>query len=244
MDGQRLLDLNPALDVASLAATFARDRRLQIRNVLTEASAHIVHRILAEETPWGLAWQAGSQGPERLRQAEVAALAGPDWQKRSQASMASMRWGDYAFAYASYSMVDGYVEKWEPGGPHDLLLEYLNDKPVMDLVRTISGIPELVKVDAQATLYGPNHFLAVHNDKHANAGRRVAYVLNMCAETWRPDWGGYLNFYDDDGDVIAGFRPRFNALNLFSVPQRHNVSFVPPFAATGRYAITGWFLDR
>jgi len=59
-----------------------------------------------------------------------------------------------------------------------------------------------------------------------------------------PDWGGYLNFYDDDGDVIAGYRPRFNALNLFAVPQQHNVSFVPPFAAVARYAITGWFRDR
>ena len=47
-----------------------------------------------------------------------------------------------------------------------------------------------------------------------------------------------------DADVIAGYRPRFNALHLFAVPQRHNVSFVPPFAAVARYAITGWFRDR
>jgi Rps23 Pro-64 3,4-dihydroxylase Tpa1-like proline 4-hydroxylase len=125
-----------------------------------------------------------------------------------------------------------------------MLLEYLNDRPVMDLVRAISGIPELVKVNAQATLYGPTQFLAVHTDQQAEVGRRVAYVLSMCAEDWRPDWGGYLHFYDDDGDVIAGYKPRFNALNLFAVPQRHNVTFVPPFAPVGRYAITGWFMDR
>jgi hypothetical protein len=29
-----------------------------------------------------------------------------------------------------------------------------------------------------------------------------------------------------------------------TVPQRHNVSFVPPFAPAARYAITGWFRDR
>jgi len=244
MEGQRLLDLNPALDVKALAATFARDRRLQVRDVLTQASAHIVHRILSEETPWGLAWQAGTQGPERIRHDAVTAITPEGWEKRAQATMAAMRWGDYAFSYTSYSMVDAYVEKWASDGPHDMLLEYLNDKPVMDLVRAISGIPELVKADAQATLYAPNDFLAVHNDKHAAAGRRVAYVLSMCAESWRPDWGGYLNFFDDDGDIIKGFRPRFNALNLFAVPQRHHVSFVPPFAAVARYAITGWFLDR
>jgi Rps23 Pro-64 3,4-dihydroxylase Tpa1-like proline 4-hydroxylase len=113
----------------------------------------------------------------------------------------------------------------------------------MDLVRAITGTPELIKADAQATLYAPQQFLSVHNDEHASAGRRIAYVLNLCAEEWRPEWGGYLLFHDDDGDVIAGFRPRFNALNLFAVPQRHSVSFVAPFAAMARYAITGWFRD-
>ena len=61
---------------------------------------------------------------------------------------------------------------------------------------------------------------------------------------WRPDWGGYLNFYDEDGDIVAGYRPRFNALNLFLVPQKHAVSYVPPFAPQARFAITGWFRDR
>jgi Rps23 Pro-64 3,4-dihydroxylase Tpa1-like proline 4-hydroxylase len=244
MDGQRLLELNPALDVAALAKAFARDRRLQVRNLLTEASARIVQRILAEDTPWGLSWQAGAQGPERIARDALAAMPAAERQARLQAAMVAMRGSGYAFSYWSYPMVDAYVGKWNPDGPHDLLLEYINDRPVMDLVRAISGMPDLVKADAQATLYAPNHFLAVHNDEHASAGRRIAYVLNLCAEDWRLDWGGYLNFYDDDGDVIAGYRPRFNALNLFAVPQKHNVSFVPPFAAVARYAITGWFRDR
>jgi SM-20-related protein len=244
MDGQRLLDVNPALDVPALAATFARDRRLQVRDVLTEASARIVHRILAEDTPWGLSWQAGAQGPDRLRPGALAAMSAAERQARSQALVAAMRGRDYAFGYSSYPLVDAYVGKWNPAGPHDMLLEYINDRPVMDLVRAISGMQDLVKADAQATLYGPNHFLAVHTDEHASAGRRIAYVLSLCAEDWRPDWGGYLNFYDDDGDVIAGYRPRFNALNLFAVPQKHNVGFVPPFAPVARYAITGWFRDR
>lgn len=244
MQGQRLLDVNPALDVAALAAAFARDRRLQVREVLTDASAQIVHRILAAETPWGLSWQAGARGPESVRRAALVALPAAERQARAQALMAAMQGPDYAFAYSSYPLVDAYVDKWNPDGPHDMLLEYINDKPFMDLARAISGIPELVKADAQATLYGPNQFLAVHSDKHSGMGRRIAYVLNLCAQDWRPDWGGYLNFYNDDGDVIAGYRPRFNALNLFAVPQQHNVTFVPPFAPVARYAITGWFLDR
>ena len=244
MDGPRLLDLNPGLDVPALAAVFARDRRVQVRGALTEASAREIHRILAEATPWGLAWQAGAHGPERIRAEALAAMPAAERQARSQATVAVMRGTGYAFAYSSYPMVDAYLARWDPGGPHDALLEYINGAPAMELVRAITGIPELVKADAQATLYAPHHFLAVHNDQHNDAGRRVAYVLNLCAEDWRPDWGGYLHFFDDDGDVIAGYRPRFNALNLFAVPQRHNVSFVPPFAPLARFAITGWFRDR
>jgi Rps23 Pro-64 3,4-dihydroxylase Tpa1-like proline 4-hydroxylase len=75
-------------------------------------------------------------------------------------------------------------------------------------------------------------------------GWQVAYVMNFCAEEWRPDWGGYLLFYDEDGDVVAGFKPRFNALNLFRVPQKHSVTYVAPFAPIARFAITGWFRDR
>jgi Rps23 Pro-64 3,4-dihydroxylase Tpa1-like proline 4-hydroxylase len=244
MDGPRLLDLDPGLDVAALAAAFARDRRVQVRDVLTETSARTIHRILAEETPWGLAWRAGDRGPEKIRHDALAAMPAAEQKARSQATMAAMRGSDYAFSYLSYPIVEAYLGKWSPDGPHDLLLEYLNDKPVMELVRAITGMPDLVKVDAQATLYAPNQFLAVHNDEHSGVGRRVAYVLNLCAVDWRPDWGGYLNFYDGDGDVVAGFRPRFNALNLFAVPQQHAVTYVAPFAPLARYAITGWFLDR
>lgn len=236
-----MLAINPALGLPALRAAFARDRRVQVRDVLTDASARAIHRVLRDDTPWGMSWQAGAHGPHAMRQAQLAAM--PDAERDAQ-TLAAMRGGDYAFGYASYPLVQAYLGRWVPGGPHDQLLEHINAAPVLDFVRDVTGIPELVKADAQATLYAPGHFLAVHNDQHAERGRRVAYVLNLCADDWRPDWGGYLQFYDADGDVIAGYRPRFNALNLFAVPQLHNVSFVPPFAPVARYAITGWFRDR
>jgi Rps23 Pro-64 3,4-dihydroxylase Tpa1-like proline 4-hydroxylase len=123
------------------------------------------------------------------------------------------------------------------------LIELINDEPFLDLARAVTGLAQLTKADGQATLFAQGQFLAAHDDSHVAEGWRVAYVLNLCALDWRPEWGGYLLFYDDEGDVVAGFRPRFNTLNLFLVPQRHAVTFVPPFAPVGRYAITGWFRD-
>ena len=57
---------------------------------------------------------------------------------------------------------------------------------------------------------------------------------------WRADWGGLLLFQDADGHVSEGYVPKFNALNLFAVPQTHAVSQVASFATASRLSITGW----
>ncbi len=241
---RELFSLNPLLDPAGLAEQFRRDGRVQVRDVLTDAAAAAVHEILAGATPWGLAWQAGSDGPTALRAQALA--TDPIGQQRAiaGATAAAAGRGDYAFQFAQYPILDAYLGGWSPGGPHDLLLEHLNSEDFLTFIRQVTGIPEILKGDAQATLYAPGHFLGLHTDSHVGEGWRVAYVFNFCREEWRPDWGGYLNFYNNDGDIVAGYRPRFNALNLFSVPRAHAVSYVPPFAPVGRFAVTGWFRDR
>ena len=239
-----LFEVNPALDRASLAARFAADRRVQIRDVLTEETARTVHRVLTQETPWGLAWKAAEDGPNAIRREQLAAMRREDHAAIGQKVTAAMRGRDYGFVYSFYPILDAYLGKWAEGSPQDLLLEHINAEPFLDLVRQVTGMPDLVKADAQATLYAPGQFLAMHDDSHVAEGWRIAYVMNFCAEDWRPDWGGYLMFYDEAGDVVAGFRPRFNALNLFAVPQRHNVTLVAPYAPVARFAITGWFRDR
>jgi Rps23 Pro-64 3,4-dihydroxylase Tpa1-like proline 4-hydroxylase len=243
-DAVRLLDINPALDRRALSRRFAADKRVQIRDVLTEETAANIHRILSRNTPWGLAWQAGKDGPHNVPEPKLRQFGPQDAAQMQHKLVAAMSGRDYGFAYGQYPMVLAYLEQWNAGGPHDALLELINDAPFLNLVREVTGLAELAKADAQATLYGPGQFLAAHDDSHVAEGWRVAYVLNMCAGDWRPEWGGYLLFYDEEGDVVTGFKPRFNTLNLFLVPQRHAVTFVPPFAPIGRYAITGWFRDK
>lgn len=239
-----LFDLNPAIETATLAARFKADRRVQIRELLTPQSAEALHHVLAHQTRWGLAWRAGDDGPHGMDSRQLAAMSPSDRQALTAKIFGTMQGQGYAFSYARYPILDAYLGRWDPDGPHDILLEHINAEPFLDLVRVVTGMPELKKADAQATLYAPNHFLPRHIDAHSAEGWRVAYVLSMCREDWRPDWGGYLQFFDDDGDIVAGYRPRFNALSLFAVPAPHAVSYVPPFAPIGRYAITGWFRER
>jgi SM-20-related protein len=237
-----LVELNPDLDKAALSAAFARTGRMQVRDVLSPGSAAALRDLLVNGTPWGLAWQAGAANPPQLVRAEELSSMAEDRLKAICDKAAADV--EYGFAYYSYPLVTAYLQRWSPGGPHDRLLEQLNATPVLDFIRLITGIPEIVKMDGQATLYGPRHFLRMHNDAQTERGRRVAYVLNMTLGEWQPHWGGYLNFFDDDWDVEQAFRPRFNSLNLFCVPQWHSVSEVTSVAPQARYAITGWARDR
>lgn len=239
-----LFTLNPRLDRKRLAVQFQRDGRVQVRDVLSEEAATEVHNILARSTPWGLAWQAGEDGPHSVRAAALNSDAAGQQGRIADTTAAAGQRGEYAFQFAQYPILDAYLGEWAKDGPHDLLLEHINAEPFLGLVREVTAIDSIRKGDAQATLYAPGHFLGLHVDSHVAEGWRIAYVLNLCREEWKPDWGGYLNFYDADGDVVAGYRPRFNALNLFAVPCPHSVTYVPPFAPIGRFAITGWFRDR
>lgn len=238
-----LFEINPKIDQAAYAQSFKRQKRVQIGDFLTEETAREILGILQKHTPWGLSWKAGNNEPQALRHHDMRSLSQQDRAAMDKALAQSMACDEYAFIYASYPMVPAYQQKWDEGGVFDLLLEYINDQPFLDLMRNVTGITELKKADAQATFFAPGHFLAAHNDSHVAEGWRIAYVMNFTAAKWRPEWGGQLNFLDQQGNIEAGYLPRFNSINLFAVPQQHFVSQVSHFAPLGRFAHTGWLRD-
>lgn len=239
-----MLELNPQLDRSALATEFARTGRVQIRNILTQESARTIQNIVQQQTPWGLVWAAGDEGPTFVKAEQLGQLSQSEAASIQNKIADAVRGDRYALLYSSYPLVAAYLERWNPGSAQEQLLKGINSQSFLDLIREVCAIPEIVKADGQATLYAPGHFLAHHNDSEQERGRRVAYVLNLTVGEWRPEWGGYLNFYDDDFEIIQAMRPRFNSLNLFRVPQVHSVGYVPLFSPIGRYAVTGWARDR
>ena len=238
-----ILVLNPDLDREALAAEFAIDGRIQIRDVLVAPSASRIADLLTSETPWGISWQAGNDGPHKLRREEAVAMTQNQWQEVYAKLGAAARAGAFAFIYTQYQAYDAQRESWSLDLRHDQLVNDINSTAMLDLVREVTGMSQILWSDAQATLYGQQQFLGFHQDV-SDQGWLIAYVLGFAPADWRPDWGGYLNFFDDTGDIIHGYRPRFNALTLFRIPRDHNVSYVPGFAPNGRFAISGWFRDR
>ena len=244
MSAPGLFALSPAIDRDAVRAALATRRFAQIENVLEPHAADALWQVLRHQTPFGLAWAGDGQpngqhvAPEQMRQLSPAQKAA-----MGNGAASAAGGGRFAFLYGQYPLVESYKQQWHPGHPLYQLLEEINAPQAIDFARQVSGHDDIIRADAQATLYAGGHFLTEHDDLVESEGRRLAYVLNL-ARDWRPDWGGYLNILDDAGNIVAGFMPRFNCLNLFTVPLRHNVSLVAPFAPVGRLAITGWFRNR
>lgn len=123
------------------------------------------------------------------------------------------------------------------------VLAKLNSEDCLAKIRNLSSNSDINYANMQVTRFSPGQFLARHNDVVDAESRRVAYVINHSPK-WHPDWGGILQFFDQEGETTESWCPKFNALSLFDVKNVHSVSYVTPFAKTSRYSITGWFGKR
>jgi Rps23 Pro-64 3,4-dihydroxylase Tpa1-like proline 4-hydroxylase len=234
------LQLNPGLDVGALARDFARHGRLHVRNLLTSDAAARLHRCLEQETDYSVAIMT-EQGAQY---AKPAALAQPDLMRQVQIGAYNRAHdGQFSFLYDVHVVTQTGAPY--PQASHYLraATDFLEGPAFLELCRKVTGLSDIAFADAQATRYRPGHFLTLHDDNVPEQKRLAAYVLNLTPR-WRPEWGGMLLFLDGDGHVDQGFMPAFNALNIFTVPQRHVVSQVAPFAGGPRLSITGWLRAR
>lgn len=119
----------------------------------------------------------------------------------------------------------------------------LNSEVILDTIRELTGKSDINYASMQATKYIPGQFLTRHKDDVQSEGRKLAYVFNLSPE-WHPDWGGLLQFFNDEGETLESWTPSFNTLSLFDVKHIHSVTYLTPFAKKPRYALTGWFGTR
>lgn len=228
--------INPDLDTASLSATFQREGRVLIRNffdpVVIDALARAVDGI-----DWSLSFR--DAGGDRLLSGEQLSQLNPEQRAALADGIHKLAGQEFQFSFYTDSLVAAAKR-----GDSDLLARFMRwmaDEQFMVKIREISGVQEINRVYAQATMYTRGSFLVVHDDHVDNEDRRLAYVINLTRH-WRADWGGALSFCAPDGSISESFFPHFNSLSLFRVPQSHFVSYVPPFAQGERTAITGWLI--
>ena len=230
------LRLNADLDVDALATAYAEKKRLHIPDILETDTAEAIAKCLTEQVPWGFAY---FDGEPKYHRAEVLARMPADEQQKILEHVTERARTGFQYAYNTYPMLDAYLQKWNQVPLLDRVLEFINTPETLEFMRKLTGRSDIIKGDAQATRYGPNQFLKFHTDDVHEEYRVAAFVFNFTRD-WDPDWGGYLQFYDKNWDIADAFLPRFNALNIFTVPQNHAVSCVAHYATGQRYAITGW----
>ena len=231
------LSTNPALDVAALAEAYQARKRIQIREFLSRDSAQQAHADL-EALPWGLVY---NEGP-RVVQLHAHALAQLS-EREAVPIMAGIRErarDQYQFLYAFYPVLTAYFSPQVARHGIFQLFELINSEAVLDTIRRITGLTHIRWADGQATWYKPGHFLKAHTDEEAATGRVAAYVMNL-SPVWERDWGGFLQFFDAHDNIEEAFKPSFNTLNLFTIPQMHSVSMVSTYVTEKRIAMTGWF---
>ncbi len=231
------IELNPSLDPDALAAEYRGRRRMQIRDFLSEQSARAVYDEL-HQLPWGLVYNDGANvvqmAPDRVAELDgreaARIMAGIQERARSQ----------YQFLYSYFPLLTAYFSPNSPRFGIFDFYEFINNPRTLALIRTVTGLDNIRWADGQATWYKPGHFLKAHTDEEAATGRLAAYVMNL-SPTWERDWGGLLQFFDADDNVEQAFKPSFNTLNIFTIPQHHSVSMVATYVQAERMAVTGWF---
>jgi hypothetical protein len=231
-----LLELNPALDLRSLAERFAVAERLQIADFLTKASAQVLRDDLLACDRWRRVINGGGKVYE-IGAAEFEALPLVERERINAAVEAEAAYG-FQFRYEVARVRDSVADRQASMSRLVEFARLMSSDAVLAVLQAISGASPLVFADAQATRYRQGDFLTRHDDNVAGKHRKLAYVLSL--SDWQAEWGGLLVFSDDRGDVAGTIVPHFGALSLFAVPQQHSVGFVAPFAPAPRLSITGW----
>ncbi|MCL1635813.1 hypothetical protein M2650_14380 [Luteimonas sp. SX5] len=226
-------DLNPARWRRALA----QHGRAQIPEFLHPQEAFALYRCLAEQLSWHLA--AGG-GDRAWVSARGAYPEGDAYQQIAMRAHDRAQRG-HQYLHDCYAPDDARNEDESGGLAIDAVPDSFNSAEFLSRIRMLTGDIALSRVGVQAIRLRPGQFLLPETSTAADDGRRYAYMLHL-SPVWRAEWGGLLQSIDDQGDIGETFLPRWNALTVFRLPQRRQVTLVAPWAHRPQYGIGGYWL--
>ena len=243
------LQLNQNLDTTKLSADFKLAKRIRIENILEPRSAEGIFSCLKDYTAWELRYSGPNSEPLQVSHQELIEMSADE--------LTTLATGVHTRGATSYQ----YIHKYFP--MVDLIMAgnvtnksmlfdiatFLNSSQVIRFFREITNNNKLVKLDPSANLYEPSHFKNLHDDMRQDEKiqdrsiKRYGFVFGF-TKNWSVNWGGNLSFYPGPNPTMAETTyPIFNSLEIFEIPILHRISMVMPFAAKGRYTITGWLRE-
>ena len=229
--------INPQLDLERIGRALQIEGRVLVRDFFLPEVVDAL-AVAVEQIDWSLTYR-DTKGDRRLSGDVLRSLA-PQQRMELNEGILNVARHEFQFSFLTESLADAVKR-----GDTSLLARFtrwMADDAFLSVMRQLSGLPEINRLFAQATMYSRGNFLTAHDDHVKAENRRLAYVINL-TRAWRPDWGGLLHLSAPDGSVLDSYFPHFNSMALFLVPQTHYVSYVAPFAAGERNAITGWLIS-
>lgn len=230
--------LNSSLDISQLADTYRIDQRVRVTDVLDPEVAQRLHTILAERVEYRLAYVAGEQNLS-ITMEQLGALS-PEQRRDLFGGLYAEASRGVGFLYGRFHLSEIKNGAHEELEFLDEFYRFLNSDEMFAFIQGVTAIGDIRSADAQATAYRAGHFLTRHRDDLSGQQRRAAYVFGF-SQAWHPDWGGLLQFFEEDGTPRDAWMPQFNTLSLFGVGHIHSVTHIAPYAAAPRLSVTGWF---
>ena len=229
--------LSISLDKEAIRQDLERQGYAQIPDVLLSVDADRVYKALLGETPWNFVFTDHGKHVD-MTEAQLGEMDKQQIVQLQQAIYAQAQ-NSFQYCYNNYPIFDAYKAGENKGHILHEFYEWLNGENFLGFVRTVTGFDDISFLDAQATRYKPGHFLTTHDDTHEDKNRRAAYIFGFTPD-WPADWGGFLQLLDENDNIRYGLRPGFNSLNILTVPQKHSVGLVAPFAGGMRMSVSGW----
>ncbi len=231
--------INPDLDSQSLASSFKQDNRLMIENFLLPDVAARIHDACLDSVPFNIVYVLDGIYQSKSEQ-DMAGLS-PQQKQELNTKILTAAGQGVGFLYCGYLMSRAEKTQNKKLAFLHKVFEYIGSEEVLSFVRKMTGNDDITGAEPQYTRFTPGHFLTRHRDVVPGRGRRFAFVLGM-TRGWHPDWGGLLQFYQEDGTPRDAWMPRFNVLSIFDVSHIHAVTYVTPYARVPRLSLTGWFV--
>ena len=224
---------NPTVDLTQYKRGFGINKRVRISDFLDISKAKALSKTLCEDIQFNTAL---------FHEGKNVELTNEQWNSLTDKQKQSVYCQLMTNAASGIGFIYGRrkVQIDDPVSDLSNAFSAINNDTFFEKIRALTGMSDINCVNMQATRYSPGQFLTRHNDVVEAERRRLAYVINL-APQWHPDWGGLLQFYEEDGTTTESWAPEFNTLSLFDVKHIHSVSYVTPFAQQPRYALTGWF---
>lgn len=225
------------IDFLPYAKTFATQGWVQIENILADAAADSLLNKLEQWPEWNLVTRLAGQ--HRSFDAAAMLNIAADQREAFLNHVYAEATKGFQYLYERFPLYDRAMQQQALDPDFAALFQLLRSEAFMQLLKNISGCQRITFTDGQITQYRAGHFLTLHDDKDDAAGRELAFVLNL-SKNWQPDFGGFLQFLDGQGNIEHALLPKYNSLAIFQVPKPHAVSYIPPYVSLKRFAITGW----